>query len=125
MRLLKSENLWGLLLIIYCSAIFYVSSSSNPTGEMHLPTGPLPHVIEYGMLGFLAHLFFKTISERKMTPFITLIFCMGFAVSDEIHQFFVPIRSCDPEDILMDLIGSSAGIIALWISFKIRWLRWK
>ncbi len=111
--------------MLFCSAVFYVSSSSNPTGEMHLPTGPFPHIIEYAMMGFLSHLFFKTIAERPLTVVVALLFAMGFAVSDEIHQFFVPVRSCDPEDLLMDLIGSSIGITALGILFKYKWLSWK
>lgn len=36
--------------------------------------------------------------------------CLLYAVSDEFHQLFVPGRSCEARDVLIDFCGSLAGI---------------
>jgi len=41
---------------------------------------------------------------------ISIIICIIYATSDEIHQLFVPGRSCQLLDILIDTIGSVIGI---------------
>lgn len=37
-----------------------------------------------------------------------------YAVTDEIHQFFVPGRSCELRDVLIDAGGAALGILCLW-----------
>ena len=36
-----------------------------------------------------------------------------YAVTDEIHQYFVPGRSCEVRDMLIDAIGAALGILCL------------
>lgn len=45
--------------------------------------------------------------KNKMPWFITVI----YAISDEIHQYFVPGRSCMLTDVLIDASGGFAGFI--------------
>lgn len=40
-----------------------------------------------------------------------------YAISDEIHQYFVPGRSCELRDVLIDSSGVTLGCILLYISF--------
>lgn len=41
---------------------------------------------------------------------VCAILCASFyGVSDEIHQYFVPSRSCDPVDWMIDTIGATCG----------------
>ena len=42
-----------------------------------------------------------------------------YAVSDEIHQYFVPGRACMLRDMLLDTCGSLAGIVAALAAVKI------
>jgi VanZ family protein len=37
-----------------------------------------------------------------------------YAVTDEIHQAFVPSRGASPWDVLLDTAGAAAGILARW-----------
>ena len=37
-----------------------------------------------------------------------------YAVSDEVHQYFVPGRSCELRDMLIDACGVAVGAAALW-----------
>lgn len=38
--------------------------------------------------------------------FITVIICFLYALSDEIHQYFVPGRACRVFDVIVDTSGS-------------------
>ncbi len=42
---------------------------------------------------------------------ISLTFCVFYAITDELHQTFVPGRSCQFTDILIDSFGSISGIL--------------
>ncbi len=37
-----------------------------------------------------------------------------YGVTDELHQYFVPGRACDPADWLVDTCGAAFGALALW-----------
>lgn len=41
---------------------------------------------------------------------ISILICIIYATSDEIHQIFVPGRACQIRDILIDSIGSITGV---------------
>jgi VanZ family protein len=63
------------------------------------------HVIEYAALYFLLyrarHTYKKTIPLFSMPLFIAIL----YAISDEIHQTFVPTREGSPRDVLIDTGG--------------------
>ena len=70
------------------------------------------HLIEYFCLGILAINVLK--DYHKINVWMILIcvaFCMLYALSDEIHQIYVPGRSCELRDIFIDTSGSIIGII--------------
>jgi VanZ family protein len=52
----------------------------------------------------------------KKSFIITFIFCFLYAVSDEVHQIFVPGRAFAIRDIIIDTSGAALGlgIIALF-----------
>ena len=37
-----------------------------------------------------------------------------YAVTDEVHQYFVPGRSCELRDALIDACGVAAGVAIVW-----------
>jgi len=47
------------------------------------------------------------------------IFCAVYAVTDEIHQLFVPGRTCSLLDLAVDSLGSLAGILLCWVFVKV------
>ncbi len=47
---------------------------------------------------------------------IPLLFCLCYAISDEIHQIFVPGRGCELSDILIDFAGSACGCFLALLS---------
>ena len=80
----------------------------------------IAHFTEYAALGFcMSGAVYFTFNKNKFH--IPLIPCVLYAISDEIHQYFVPERACRVFDVFVDSCGSSVGIlIFLLIVFLIR-----
>ncbi|MBN1214039.1 MAG: VanZ family protein [Candidatus Lokiarchaeota archaeon] len=96
--------------IIYAILLIILSSLSQPY-PIQPPKGVtfylnyILHIIEFAGLSFFAFFgFFKRIKSLSI-----LLFCVLFAISDEVHQFFVPNRFFDFFDILVDCIGIIIG----------------
>ena len=69
----------------------------------------LAHFTEYLILGTLVINMF-TKNNAKKTYLLSILLCIIYAISDEIHQLFVPGRACQIKDILIDSVGSITGI---------------
>lgn len=72
------------------------------------------HFTVYATLGILTNTAVR-ISKFKFPHLIALVICLAYAVSDEIHQYFVPGRSCELRDVFIDFSGSVLGIILISI----------
>ena len=78
------------------------------------------HFTEYATLGFLlASVFVSFGLKTKLNIPISFIIGSLYAVSDEIHQYFVPGRSCQISDMILDSAGVIAGIMFLLTSVYI------
>ena len=83
------------------------------------------HFTVYGILGvftFFAVVTYKNISIKYRYLLSNLI-CLLYAASDELHQYFVPGRSCELRDIFLDFSGSFIAIILLFFIFKYKKLK--
>ena len=78
------------------------------------------HFTVYFILGLLvARALSKSLKIDKKHVCITIIICCLYAVSDEIHQAFVPNRGPSAWDVLLDTIGSTVGtFIYAWVKRK-------
>jgi len=84
------------------------------------------HAGEYGLLAVLVlaalggtfRLLPRTWSWRRAGG--ALLICAGYAVSDEVHQAFVPSRFGNPVDVLIDTAGAVAALLMLWA-----WCGWR
>ena len=107
-------------------SIFYGDYDELPLWEQEEIRGNISHFIRktahftiFAALGFFA---FLTSGQRKLLckgTAAVLIFCGLYAVSDELHQYFVPGRACMLRDMLLDTCGSLAGIAAALAAVKI------
>ena len=72
------------------------------------------HMFLYFILYFLSYyvMYQFNISKRYLFSFI---FCIFYATSDEIHQLFVPNRSFQVTDILIDSFGSLISLFSLYM----------
>ena len=79
------------------------------------------HFSIYALLGVCTH--FGTLANKKISRqknvFISLLICLVYASSDEIHQLFVSGRSGQVSDVLLDFTGSIFGTIIFLIVLKI------
>lgn len=83
----------------------------------------MAHFFLYFVLGILAYkLTLKVYGPKPVAIIYALIFCFIYASSDEIHQLFVPGRSCEILDILLD---TSASLIAIGMLYKYRYKKKK
>lgn len=124
-----SKNKISLLLVILWMIFIFVMSSFDATSSsnqsnfivdiitsiinikdielLSLIIRKLAHFIEYFILGILV-INFITRYDKKII--IAILLCIIYATSDEIHQIFVPGRSCQIIDIMIDSLGSIMGI---------------
>lgn len=74
------------------------------------------HIIEYAFFCFFNfRAVFNTITSNKYKAgVISLIVTVIYALSDELHQTFVPTREGKTRDIGFDTIGSLLTIIFIW-----------
>lgn len=61
------------------------------------------------LLGICAFAAFWMIRKKALRFAAAWGFAIAFAVSDEIHQYFVPGRSCELRDVLIDSCGAALG----------------
>ena len=73
------------------------------------------HFSIYAMLGIwtinFALTFEKLSTKRKII--YTILFCLFYATTDEIHQIFIEGRSSEIRDILIDTLGALTGTIIM------------
>lgn len=116
-------------LALYMAAIVWFSSMSKPpVPALQWPhMDKVYHVVEYGVLGALAFPAFEwTLRKRGVRTgvivAITVLFCIVFGVTDELHQRFVRMRQPSVYDLAADLVGSVVGI---GLAYSKRMLNWR
>lgn len=73
------------------------------------------HFTEYAILGLLVYINLECKDKRHLVW--SVLFCFIYAISDEIHQYFVPMRACSPIDVIIDTSG------AIFAVFICQWIR--
>ena len=92
--------------VAWAGLIFTLSSIPDlgtGLGDWDLLLRKLAHAAEFAVLGVL----FLRAVER---PALAFLLASAYAVSDEIHQIFVPGRLGSPLDVLIDVAGVAVGI---------------
>lgn len=90
--------------------------------KLQYPVRKIAHITEYFILSLLVSLLLKEYKlSIKNIITITLIICIIYASTDEIHQLLISKRSGKITDVLID----SIGIIAELFIFKIKTIKHK
>lgn len=111
---------YGLLVLLYCAALFWLSSQplTLPPKALFPGADKVVHMTLYAGLAVLVFLTLRR-SGRNHSPavqyWIPIVFCLLYGISDEIHQLFVPTRAFDLLDILADTFGAALAQCALFI----------
>ena len=107
---MKRFALYQLPLIIYAVIVFYVSSLSRlPDTGLQIPfMDKLAHCTEYFLFGFMAIRAMAHLPWSLKTGWVyilAILLSLGYGLSDEYHQRFVPGRTADIFDFMADALG--------------------
>jgi VanZ family protein len=79
------------------------------------------HFFIYGLLGILVF------NALRLSPLrgwrragMSLTICVLVAISDEIHQYFVPGRGAQVRDVIIDGAGAATAIVICWAVSRMR-----
>jgi len=79
----------------------------------------IEHFLAFGGLGFLLFLSLRVQDKfswfKKLPWLFTILIVAAYAAFDELHQLFIPGRSCDIKDWIADMIGVTIGVVAMAI----------
>lgn len=83
------------------------------------------HFMEFFILGAIAFMLLRTFDGVPVFIGILapLAFSAFYAVTDEIHQYFVSGRACRVSDMLLDTVGAFTSIMILFIFSNFKKLR--
>jgi VanZ family protein len=106
--------------VLFWAALIAVSTS---TPGSQIPRVPIPHVdlavhsVLYGVLGFLLYRAFHRgtrLAASRWAWLVAFAVAQTYGILDEVHQTWIPDRTCSLADGLADGIGAAVGI---WIFF--------
>src|SRR3712207_1073496 len=100
-------RLWAPV-VLWAAVIFALSSLSDlgtGLGTWDLVLRKLAHAAEYAILGAL-------LARALRRDAVALGLGVAYAVSDEVHQHFVPGRVGAWYDVVVDAVGVALGILA-------------
>lgn len=116
------------VMLVYLPLIFYWIILFILTS---LPTSSVPsvgvndkveHFLAFFVLSFLVYLTAlfqkKKIFLKKYAILFTFIIVSIYGIFDELHQLFIPGRSCELNDLLADIAGAIIGILILNILLR-------
>ncbi len=140
---MNRKIIWWVLIIIWCSFIFYqsgkpaVESSKSSMyivscmnsilgsvigpGNFEVTETPIrktAHVMEYLVLGMLLFNGFIRDGQIRRTFGFSAGTGILYAITDEVHQHFVPGRAMRAFDVLIDTIGVFLGIMLVYGIYK-------
>lgn len=79
------------------------------------------HFLEYLILGILVINVLKDYKELSIKMWlISILFCILYSISDEVHQLFIPGREGRIFDVLIDTSGSIIGITICYLINKFK-----
>jgi VanZ family protein len=111
------------LALFYAVMIFLISAlpSLSPARFGFVLEDKFLHFIEFSILSFLLFLAFSTSGNtfvKKHIFILSSIVGIVYAISDEIHQSFVPGRSCEFLDFVADTLGIVLVQMVIWLYLK-------
>ena len=116
---MKFVKLW-MPVVIWAGVIFYFSSIPDLKTNLEYDffLRKIAHVTEYLILTFFLYRAFRGSSNMNVFGLFMYpaAFSLLYAISDEIHQYFVLGRSCSAGDVLID----SVGIMVFYILIRIK-----
>lgn len=83
--------------------------------EFHVFVRKSAHFFAYALLAMLIYYAYR--GNHRI--FFTLMISLLYAISDELHQLFIPGRSAEVRDVLIDICGAAFGLLIIKLGMKI------
>lgn len=131
---MKKRILFILLCLAFMAAIFYFSDMpatqssqvSEPiaesTGLSQTTVRKIAHFICFFCLSGSFLGFFSTFKKLSLPAIPSFLATLCYAITDEFHQSFVPGRSCELRDVLIDSAGALSFLL-IWAVAAALWRR--
>lgn len=87
--------------------------------EMDFVVRKTAHMAEFFILCVLVFFSQKNLDTSFKNIVFPLLITIFYAISDEIHQYFVPNRSCQLKDVIIDSIGGILAIVCILLIKRI------
>ena len=104
---------------LYCAAIFLLSSLPEAPDAVSWIPDKVGHVVLYAGLGWLVSREMRqcSVSAPHWLVLTATLFCLGYGLTDEVHQYFVPGRSFEVGDLAADAVGGCIGgaLYVAWV----------
>jgi len=110
---------WMIVIFIF-STNFFSSERTTAKIDTSIPLRSLAHLFVYFVLGFLVSRAVKLNFDWKHKLLAAFFFCLFYAFTDKLHQFFETERRFRLIDIATDTIGSFAGILLYNLPLRIK-----
>lgn len=115
---MKKFITYWLPVLVYMVIIFLFSSREKvaltDSYEISFLIFKTIHVLEYALFYLLSYRAFRnTVSAKSHAPFLAFFLLFIFAITDEIHQSFVPTREGRVRDVIIDALGGGTGWILI------------
>ena len=112
-RLATRASLW-LPPLVYMAVIFYLSSQSDPVPVITARVwDKILHAVEYAGLAVLLGRALLGEGLGALTAFAAAaLLAAAYGATDEYHQLFVPLRTGDFHDWMVDAAGACLGAMA-------------
>ena len=94
--------------------IFFLSGQPNLSsglGLIDLVGRKLVHAVEFGLLCFLWWRALSTLGPPRAALVAATAIAVAYAITDELHQSFVPTRNGAPGDVAIDTAGALIAVV--------------
>jgi VanZ family protein len=102
----------------------FPSMSQAHIEELHYAFRKGCHMMEFAILAVLAWRAIRQPTRKDLRPWrwneagLALALVFLYAASDELHQVFIPSRTGQISDVVVDVIGGIIGLTLLWLAGK-------
>lgn len=91
------------------------NQQANITNFITVVVRKSAHFLEYFVLGLLLQFVLSTFKNLGYKKIFCIAFGVLYAISDEVHQYFVPGRACRLTDVLIDTAGVIVSVALISI----------
>jgi len=126
---LKSETVRRLAVVgavAWMALIFFLSSQEKLPTTAGMPpdiAAIAGHFVAYSVLAIFTRVAIGGLQPGRRADVIAIALATLYGISDEFHQSFVPGRDSSVFDVAIDLLGASAGVIALNLILAVTQIR--